>query len=566
MGLLFLATLVSADTPSFQAAKSYPVGTFPVGAALGDFNGDGKLDIAVANSGSSNVSILLGNGDGTFEPAVNFDAGVAVNGIAVEGFSIAVADFNGDGKLDVAVFVLPNTEFSVPSAVSILFGNGDGTFQPPVMTTLSVQQTVAGVADVNGDKKPDLIVNLTDSNVNPAGVGVLLGNGEGTFQAAKTVAGSSDIPLAVGDFNHDGKPDLAVNTLTAVQIMYGNGDGSFSPGPQVIPANGTPNRAWAIDLNGDGNADLIVDSRSITSNGPDSATTQYIGAFLSGGGGFGGEIVFATGSASSFEFGTLTDFLITDIAGGDFDGDGRSDIANRADNYKFGGGGPGPTFALNLGDGAGKFSVVPMTDPGPLAAAFDLNGDQLTDLVALNKPFNSIVVLVNSTPAFSMVAASTTLTAGAGEQVTDTVTVTAVNGFSSSVQLSCQVVGPAPAPTCSLSPASIAAGTGTSTLTISVPATQGGLFPTQMPRPPQLFFAMALLIFSVGFIPLQKRTGAGAKYSWRGFLAGSLLLVASSYSSSGNSTHQQSPQQYSVSVTGASDSLTKALQVSLTAP
>ena len=93
--MAFMTIAAAASTVQFKPAQSYAVGTNPTSVAVGDFNGDGKLDVAVANSGSSNVSILLGNGDGTLQPARNFDAGVAPNGIAV-------ADFNGDGKLDIA--------------------------------------------------------------------------------------------------------------------------------------------------------------------------------------------------------------------------------------------------------------------------------------------------------------------------------------------------------------------------------------------------------------------------------------------------------------------------------
>ena len=551
----------AASTVQFKPAQSYAVGASPTSVAVGDFNGDGKLDVAVANNGSSNVSILLGNGDGTFQLAASFDAGIAPIGIAV-------ADFNGDGKLDVAVFLPPNASSSLPSAVSILFGNGDGTFQPPTVTTLSLQESVVAAVDVNGDKKADLLVNLTDSNFNPAGVGLLLGNGDGTFQTAKTVAGGSDILSTVADFNHDGKPDLAVLTSTAVQVMYGNGDGTFSNGPQLLPSNGTPSRAWAFDLNGDSISDLIVDSRTFSSNGPDSTTTQYIGAFLSGGGSFGNELVFSGGVLSTFEFGTISNTLVTDIAGGDFDGDGIADIANWADNYKLGGGGEGANpFALNLGNGAGNFTVLPMTDPGPLGAAADLNGDQLTDLIVLDAGNNSIAVLVNDTPGFSMIPASTTLTASAGQQVTDMLTFAAVNGFSSTIQLSCQVVGPAPVPTCSLSPATITGGasSSTSTLTISVPGASAGLHSPQSRLPRQPLYALALPFLFVGLGFRRKRVDPRYK---RWLLGASLATVALLCTACGGgnrntqSVHQ--PQSYTVQVTAASATLTKTMQISMT--
>jgi hypothetical protein len=559
--LVFMTLAASASTVQFKPAQSYAVGTNPTAVAVGDFNGDGKLDVAVANNGSSNVSILLGNGDGTFQPAVNFDASVAPNGIAV-------ADLNGDGKLDVAVFQSPNTSSSLPGAVSILFGKGDGTFQSPVVTTISLQESVVAAVDVNGDKKADLLVNLTDSNLNPAGVGLLLSNGDGSFQTAKTVAGASDILCAVADFNHDGKPDLAVATSTAMQLMYGNGDGSFSAGPQALPSNGGPTRAWAFDLNSDSKPDLIMDSRTFSSNGPDSNTTQYIGAFLSGGGSFGNEQVFSGGTWGTFEFGTIIDTLVTDVAGGDFDGDGKTDIANRAYDYKFGGGSAGGNaFALNLGDGAGSFTVVPMVDPGPLGAAADLNGDQLTDLIVLDAANNSIGVLVNATPAFSIIPASTTLTASAGQQVTDVFTFTAANAFSSTIQLSCQVVGPAPTPTCSLSPASITAGASpsTSTLSISVPGASAGLV---SPRSRWGLQPLCALAFPFAFVELGfRRKRVDPRYKlWllTACLATAALLSTACGGASSNTQLVHQATSYTVQATAASDSLTKAMQISLT--
>ena len=558
--LVFMTLAASASTVQFKPAQSYAVGTTPTAVAVGDFNGDGKLDVAVANNGSSNVSILLGHGDGTFQPAVNLDAGVAAPN------DIAVADFDGDGKLDVAIFLSPNTA-STPGAVSILFGNGDGTFQSPIVTTLTLQQTVVAVLDVNGDKKADLLVNLTDSNLNPVGVGLLLGNGDRTFQTAKTVAGASDILCAVADFNHDGKPDLAVATSTAVQLMYGNGDGSFSAGPQALPSNGSPSRAWAFDLNGDSKPDLIMDSRIFGSHGSDTSTTQYIGAFLNTSGSFGNELVFSGGTWGTFEFGTTIDTLVTDIAGGDFDGDGKIDIANRAYDYKFGGGHAGGNpFAINLGDGAGNFTVVPMADPGPLGAAADLNGDQLTDLIVLDAANNSITVLVNATPAFSMIPASTTLTANAGEQVTDTLSLTGVNGFASTLQLSCHVTGPAPAPTCSLSPASITPGptASTATLTISVPTTVGVLTEPQTRRlPPFYGFAVPLGLLAFGFRPGQARL----KNRLMGLCLVAMLLVCVACGGSGSSSQAVQPATtYTVQVTASSDTLSKTIQVSVTVP
>src|SRR5438309_8080109 len=145
-----------AQTPvSFQPAVSYTVGTAPVAGKAADFNGDGKLDLAVLNSGSNDVSILLGNGDGTFQLAQNFVLG---NSQTLLPTDIALGDFNGDGKPDVAVF-LPGNANSPSGEARILMGNGDGTLQAPIVTMLDLQPGMGvAVADVNGDKKADLLV------------------------------------------------------------------------------------------------------------------------------------------------------------------------------------------------------------------------------------------------------------------------------------------------------------------------------------------------------------------------------------------------------------------------
>src|SRR5437868_2156633 len=177
------------STVSFQPAVSYTVGTAPVDAKAADFNGDGKLDLAVVNSRSNDVSILLANGDGTFQPALTFGAGDSPS-------SIAVGDFNGDGKMDLAVFVpTGGTPVSpLPGEIRILLGNGDGTLQTAKVTTLDVSAIAMAAGDFNGDKKTDLVV----SNFGGAtfSLNLLLGNGDGTFQAAKGIA--SDVQCSPG--------------------------------------------------------------------------------------------------------------------------------------------------------------------------------------------------------------------------------------------------------------------------------------------------------------------------------------------------------------------------------
>jgi len=160
------------------------VGTSPSAVVVGDFNGDGKPDLAVANSGSANVSVLLGNGDGTFKDAVNSSAGPSPQ-------ALAVGDFSGDHKLDVIVIS--------PGVANMLLGNGDGTFQPLVKISAGQSPVQLVVGDLNGDKKKiSFVGDQSDESL-----GVLLGKGDGTFQPASTISlGSSGAisSIVVADF------------------------------------------------------------------------------------------------------------------------------------------------------------------------------------------------------------------------------------------------------------------------------------------------------------------------------------------------------------------------------
>src|SRR2546426_804401 len=199
--LFFLSALPHptwAQTPLFNPQTEYVTGSTngPSCIVVGDFNGDGKPDLAVVNFGDWNVYLLLGNGDGTFQPAksVFFAPG--------GGFPwyIAVGDFNGDGILDLAVadYGCPLDCNSSPSnTVTVLLGNGNGTFRPAPSLTVGNGPAGVAVGDFNRDGKPDLAV----ANLNDNTLSVLLGNGDGTFQAAQTFGGVGSHPyfVAVGD-------------------------------------------------------------------------------------------------------------------------------------------------------------------------------------------------------------------------------------------------------------------------------------------------------------------------------------------------------------------------------
>jgi hypothetical protein len=204
-------TLLSVQLPGPHAigvASSGPV-------AVADLTGNGRLDIVASNLFDNSVSVLLGNGDGTFRPQKDYPTGLFPS-------SVVVADVNGDGKPDI---IVANQN---GNSVSVLLGNGDGTFQPKKDYLVGQYPASVVVADVNRDGKPDIIVaNLLDSTVS-----VLLGNGDGSFQAGPTVLlpkGYGPASVAVADLTGAGKQDLvtADSYTNKVSVMRGNGDGSF---------------------------------------------------------------------------------------------------------------------------------------------------------------------------------------------------------------------------------------------------------------------------------------------------------------------------------------------------
>jgi len=213
-----------------------------------DFNRDGKPDLAFASQGGG-ISILLGNGDGTFGAARSFpiSGGVVAN-------SLVAADFNGDGILDLAASdVAPAPQFA--NTVSVLLGNGDGTFGPPADFTVGIYPFPLATADFNGDGKEDLSV----ANYEASSVSVLLGNGDGSFlPKIDFPIGPFPVGLASADFDGDGKPDLAVGGgQPELSILAGNGDGTFA-GKQDFPTVTSMETLTSADVNSDGRPDAIV--------------------------------------------------------------------------------------------------------------------------------------------------------------------------------------------------------------------------------------------------------------------------------------------------------------------
>lgn len=241
---------------TFAMGAFYPAGPNAQGVVTGDFNGDGKLDVATVSSGltsASQIDVLFGNGNGTFQSPVSSTGVVSLAGVAA-------GDFDGDGKLDLSI----SDSFS--GQTELFRGNGDGTFQPP--TTVASVSGPLGAADVNGDGELGLIVAAM-----PTSIYLGHGNGSFTFVGSYTGGGPSafsnqSFPPIIADFNNDGRLDVvAGNTM-----LLGNGGGSFKGQPVVLVSN--PTAGIAADFNGDGNADLAV----ISANGTNvSSVSIFLG-------------------------------------------------------------------------------------------------------------------------------------------------------------------------------------------------------------------------------------------------------------------------------------------------
>jgi len=365
--------LLGDGSGGFQPAGNFPVGRFPIFIAVGDYNFDSWLDLAVANHRSDDVSVLLGNGDGTFQPALLSSAGVLPS-------SIAVGHFNDDGIPDLAVSNMGSYPDHL-GTVSILLGNGDGTFSTATELPAGRGSSFIAVADLNGDGRPDLAVTNWGHFQYDAGsdryvyvpnnvVTVLLGGVDGTFQAVPgPTVGDGALSLAAGDFNRDGRPDLATanSGSDSVTVLLGNGDGTFGA-PRNLAVGRYPNSLAVADVNPVSNDDLVV------VNGGDATVSVLLGR---GDGDFQTRRDFPVGGGAS------------SVAVSDFNRNGLPDLA--VANFE-------NSVWVLAGRGDGTFPAPPIFTAGssPRAiAAGDFNGDGWSDL-AVAKSSDHVAILLRA--------------------------------------------------------------------------------------------------------------------------------------------------------------------------
>ena len=335
-------------------------GYSPTAILAGNFNDDHLLDLAVLNTGDETVSVVLGNGDGTFRD----DQTLSIGGGGAN--QISVGDFNGDGRADVAGAIAASNQ------ISIQLGRGDGTFVRQTPVSLRRRPLALCVSDVNGDHRDDIVAATRDETTGDGQLEVLFGLGDGRFSAGPVLpVGRDPFAVAVGDIDHDGFPDIVSANYSSdtVTVERGLGGGLFVRQPDYRLGNGTHPMALSVcDVTGDSLADVIV-----AENGASRVVV------LAGGPGC------TVAEVSSVAVGPSPRALVV----ADLDGDRRIDIAtaSRADGSV--------SIAVGRADGSFAGATTLAVDSNLLSiAAADLNGDRLPDIVAVDNSQDKAHVLL----------------------------------------------------------------------------------------------------------------------------------------------------------------------------
>ena len=548
------------------------------------------------------VDISLGHPDGTFSAAASYavQARNEWTDLLIAESSIAAADLNHDGKLDLIVANFQDSwgafgsgQFDNVLKISVLLGNGDGTFQTHSdYAGAEVSQdkgepfegASVAVVDLNGDGNLDVVATGPE-----LGAVVWFGRGDGTFgssvQYSNTGGGSSAV--AVGDFNGDGKPDIAVTNGkayevflhdydypecdgTTVSVLLGRVDGSFGQ-PVAYETAPDPESIAVGDVNGDGKPDLVVLGALGTWGECHSGGTPLSILLGNSDGTFQKAMEFAVASQSS-------SVRPVEVSLGDFNLDGRLDVV-------VGSGSRDAIIRLLLGNGDGTFQTPTTYGTGAepyVIAVGDFNHDGKPDLATANMGSGTVSVLRNTQgPDFSVQAAGVSPITR-GQSASSTVTFTSILGYSNSVALSCSVSltsGTGTAPTCSLSPAAVqldANGTATSTLTINTSESAAAFDTAPFGQDGRKRYALWLSISGMALATLwttRVRKNKSAILFTGTLLAALLVLCACGGSNGGGTTgggggggggNPPSDPTYSVTVTATSGNLVRISTLTVT--